>query len=50
MMLLHPTYIWVISTSPLIDYNCKIHGHAEISQYDILRLYIVPSIFEYQRI
>lgn len=26
---------------PLIKYECKIHGHAQISKYEILSLYFV---------
>lgn len=37
-----PSYITgVISMGPLIEYDRKMHGHAEISQYEILGLFVV---------
>ena len=35
------TYTGVISMGPLIEYDCKMHGRAQISQYEILGLFIV---------
>lgn len=41
---IYPSYITgVISTGPLIEYDCKMHGHAEISQYEILTLFVVTK-------
>jgi hypothetical protein len=36
-----PTYTGVISVGPLIEYDCKMHGRAQISQYEILGLSVV---------
>ena len=33
----------VISVGPLIEYDCKMHGHAEINQYEILILFVVTK-------
>ena len=39
-----PSYIaGVISVGLLIEYDCKMHGHAEISQYEILSLFVTKS-------
>lgn len=37
-----PSYITgVISVGPLMEYDSKMHGHAEISQYEILSLFVI---------
>ena len=36
-----PTYTGVISMGPLIEYDCKMHGRAQISRYEILDLFVV---------
>ena len=41
MRFVPPTYTGVISVGPLIEYDCKMHGRAQISQYEILDLFAV---------
>lgn len=35
--------IGVISVGPLMEYDCKIHGGAEINQNEILLLFVVTK-------
>lgn len=41
---IRPSYITgVISTGLLTEYDCEMHGHAEMSQYEILTSFVTST-------